>query len=50
MIEVLHLLIEGQSDELADYWKMPTALIDEDDDFWGFDESETEIATTNGAI
>jgi len=51
MIEVLQLLTEGQTDELADWRKMPTSLIDEDgDDFWGFDEWETEIATPNGAI
>jgi serine/threonine protein kinase len=51
MIEVLQLLIEGQSDELADCWKMSISLINEDDDdFWGFEESESEIAATNGAI
>ena len=48
---MLQFFIEGQSDELVDCWKMPTSLIDEyNDEFWGFDESETEISTKNGAI
>ncbi|XP_057826660.2 probable receptor-like serine/threonine-protein kinase At5g57670 [Cryptomeria japonica] len=48
MIEVLQLLIEGQSHETADSWKMPPSIMDEDDDdFWGFDESESEIDVTD---
>ncbi|KAH9297564.1 hypothetical protein KI387_029246 [Taxus chinensis] len=48
MIEVLQLLIEGQNHETGDCWKMPPSMIDEDDDFWGFDELESEIDTTDG--
>ena len=48
---MLQFFIEGQSDELEDCWKIPMSLIDEDnDELCGFDESETEIATKNGAI
>lgn len=51
MNEVLQLLIEGQSNDLADYCKMPTSLINEDDDdFWGFGESESECADANRTI